>query len=76
MNSRFYPFDDNGIPFAGSTLIIKEMKNLPNAAEDGGTGLNVWDGSLLLARYLEKRPEIVRNKKVVLELGSGCGLVG
>ncbi|KAL9185253.1 hypothetical protein ACHAXT_003030 [Thalassiosira profunda] len=73
---RFYPFDDNGIPFAGSRLVIKEMQNLPNAAEDGGTGLNVWDGSLLLARYLEKRPEIVRDKKAVLELGSGCGLVG
>lgn len=35
----------------------------------------MWDGSLLLARYLEKSPEIVRNK-TILELGSGCGLVG
>jgi len=72
---RFYPFDDSGIPFAGKNLVIKETTNRSNGGEDGGTGLNVWDGSLLLARYLEKRPEIVRNK-TVLELGSGCGLVG
>lgn len=71
---RFYPFDDSGIPFAGTTLVIKEKTN-PNGGDDGGTGLNVWDGSLLLARYLEKRPEIVKNK-TVLELGSGCGLIG
>ncbi|KAL7528516.1 hypothetical protein ACHAXR_002493 [Thalassiosira sp. AJA248-18] len=73
---RFYPFDDSGIPFAGTTLVIKEMQNQSNAVgDDGGTGLNVWDGSLLLARYLEKKPEVVKNK-TVLELGSGCGLVG
>jgi len=73
---RFYPFDESGIPFADKTLVIQEMQNHSNAGgEDGGTGLNVWDGALLLARYLEKRPDIVKNKKV-LELGSGCGLVG
>mmetsp|Transcript_558 Transcript_558/g.1033 ORF Transcript_558/g.1033 Transcript_558/m.1033 type:complete len:250 (-) Transcript_558:90-839(-) len=73
---RFYPFDESGIPFADTTLVIQEMQNQSNVGgEDGGTGLNVWDGALLIARYLEKRPEIVRNKKV-LELGSGCGLVG
>ena len=45
---RFYPFDDSGIPFAGKTMVIKELQNQSNAAEDGGTALNVWDGSLLL----------------------------
>ncbi|KAL7550423.1 hypothetical protein ACHAWF_013663 [Thalassiosira exigua] len=72
---RFYPFDESGIEFAGKTLMIKEAQNESNGGQDGGTGLNVWDGSLLLARYLEKKPDIVRNK-MVLELGSGCGLVG
>ncbi|KAL3756339.1 hypothetical protein ACHAWU_007290 [Discostella pseudostelligera] len=55
---RFYPFDDSGISYAGTTLVIKEMQNQSTEGEDGGTGLNVWDGSLLLARYLEKRPEL------------------
>mmetsp|Transcript_13538 Transcript_13538/g.32792 ORF Transcript_13538/g.32792 Transcript_13538/m.32792 type:complete len:248 (+) Transcript_13538:117-860(+) len=72
---RFYPFDDSGIPFASKMLVIKEMQNQSNVGGDGGTGLNVWDGSLLLARYLEKRPDLVMGK-TVLELGSGCGLVG
>ena len=43
----FFPFDDSGIFFSGTTLVIKEMQN--HASEiDGGSGLNVWDGSLLL----------------------------
>ena len=45
---RFYPFDDSGISYAGKTLIIKETQNQSTEGEDGGTGLNVWDGSLLL----------------------------
>ncbi len=45
---RFYPFDDSGIQFAGTSLVIKEAQNQSNGGEDGGTGLNVWDGSLLL----------------------------
>jgi len=73
---RFFPFDEAGLPFAETSLVIKESQNQSVArGEDGGTGLNVWDGALLLARYLEKRPDIVRDK-TVLELGAGCGLVG
>ena len=68
---RFFPFDDSGIPFAGTTLVIKEMQNQSEGGEDGGTAFNVWDGALLLARYMEKCPELVRDK-TVLELGSGC----
>lgn len=48
---RFYPFDpDNGIPFADTTLVIKETQNYSHDVDDGdgGTGLNVWDGALLL----------------------------
>ena len=72
ITGRFYPYDaDKGMEFAGTRLCVQERPNVPGA----GTGLNVWDGAMLLARYLEQRPDLVRSKRV-LELGSGCGLVG
>jgi len=37
--------------------------------------IKMTDINLIRARYLEKRPDIVMGK-TVLELGSGCGLVG
>ena len=45
---RFFPFDPDGIPFAGKTMVIKETPNQSHCDEDGGTGLNVWDGAMLL----------------------------
>ena len=72
---RFFPFESEGISFADITLIIKEQSNSSYIGEDGGTGLNVWDGAMLLARYIEKVPDIVKDKRVI-ELGSGCGVVG
>ena len=68
---RFFPFSEDGIPFANRSIIIHERSNQANVEDDGGTAFNVWDGALLLARYLEKSPDIVRDK-TVLELGSGC----
>uniref|UniRef100_A0A7S1ZER4 Calmodulin-lysine N-methyltransferase n=2 Tax=Trieres chinensis TaxID=1514140 RepID=A0A7S1ZER4_TRICV len=68
---RFFPYDPDGIDYAGGKLVVKEIEN----NRSNGTGLNVWDGALLLARYLEKHPDRVCSKRV-LELGSGCGLVG
>jgi hypothetical protein len=42
---RFYPFDaSEGLVIAGKTLQIQEVSNQQNA----GTGVNVWDGALLL----------------------------
>eukprot|EP00978_Attheya_sp_CCMP212_P009236 scaffold21809_cov52-Attheya_sp.AAC.3 len=95
---RYYPYDPNqGMDITTfdnhntndtnkgnktvHTIVVKEMAN--NLEEDG-TGLNVWDGAILLAKYLEARPNKVRTEcnaiKVkgqrVLELGAGCGLVG
>ena len=70
----FFPFDELGIDIAGSNVVVKERHNNANEVEDGGTGLNVWDGSLLLARYLECRPELVKDKAVI-ELGAGCKFV-
>jgi len=54
---RFFHFDPNGIEFAGKNLVIGEIIN--NATDQ--TGLNVWDGSLFLARFLEERAQKVRN---------------
>ena len=43
------PFDDSGIPYADTTLVIKEIQNqLDVDGEDRGTGLNMWDGALLM----------------------------
>jgi hypothetical protein len=48
-DGSFFPFDDSGIIFFGTSLVIKEMQNHVIGTDgDGGTGLNVWDGSLLL----------------------------
>jgi len=68
---RHFPFNSNGINFAGKRLLIKEIPN----NKLYGTALNVWDGAVLLARYLELLPGKVHSKSV-LELGAGCGLVG
>jgi predicted nicotinamide N-methyase len=50
-------------------LVVKEKVNAGL-----GTGLNVWDGSLLLARFLERHSALVKDKRI-LELGAGCGVV-
>jgi len=69
---RYFPYDPiNGMDFAGKKICVNEIQN--NQVD--GTGLNVWDAAILLARYLELFPEKVCSKSV-LELGSGCGLVG
>lgn len=41
---RYFHYDSNGMDFAGRTIVVKEMIN--NQVD--GTGLNVWDGALLL----------------------------
>jgi len=43
------------------------------------TGLKIWDSSIALAKYLEKLERENKGKiqgKRIIELGSGCGLVG
>jgi predicted nicotinamide N-methyase len=41
-----------------------------------GTGLITWDGSVVLAKYLEKNAQKLVSGKRILELGSGTGLTG
>ena len=44
-----------------------------------GIGTSVWDGSIVLARYLEhlvSQGKLDLDGKSLVELGAGCGLVG
>lgn len=45
ITGRFYTYNDTtGLEIAGKLVFVKEMPNIPGA----GTGLNVWDGAILL----------------------------
>jgi predicted nicotinamide N-methyase len=61
---------DGSFQINNKSLRIQEVVNAGL-----GTGLNVWDGSIALAKYLESRSDLVENK-IILELGAGTGLVG
>lgn len=41
---RYFHYDSNGMDFAGKEIIVKEKIN----NQIDGTGLNVWDGALLM----------------------------
>ncbi len=64
IKGRYFEYSPDGVQFAGKTLVVEEV---PNNQVDG-TGLNVWDGSLLLARYLEHVPDKVRMRKEKMEM--------
>jgi len=49
-----------------------EIKEESNSGK--GTGLIIWDGSVLLSKYLEHAVDL--KGKRILELGAGTGLVG
>lgn len=70
IKGRHFEFDGI-LTCAGRTLNFVEHANRHNQ----GTSYNVWDGALLLARYLEHAAEIVKGLRV-LELGAGCGVAG
>ena len=45
ITGRYFPFDpDKGLEISGTILRVQETSNIPGA----GTGLNVWDGAVLL----------------------------
>ncbi|KAG3106884.1 hypothetical protein PC129_g4765 [Phytophthora cactorum] len=72
--SRIFGFDvAAGDKFAidGRVVYIGEVGN-----SGKGTGLTTWDGSVVLAKYLEhqRRSDITGSR--VVELGAGTGLVG
>jgi predicted nicotinamide N-methyase len=59
-----------GGPRGSQTLRISEL-----AGAHLGTGLVIWDGAVLLAKYLEKNRILLQNRSV-LELGAGTGISG
>ncbi|KAF0696793.1 Aste57867_12455 [Aphanomyces stellatus] len=71
-----FAFDQGEFKVHGVPLIVGEVGNTGQ-----GTGLTIWDGSVVLAQYLEHTSAVdahqdsVRGKRV-LELGAGTGLVG
>ncbi len=60
----------SGLPMGLGKVRVHEM-----SAAFLGTGLVCWDGSIVLAKYLEHNPSITM-KKSILELGAGTGIGG
>ncbi|KAL3672819.1 hypothetical protein V7S43_002108 [Phytophthora oleae] len=72
--SRIFGFDaaaGGKFEIDGRVVHIEEVGN-----SGKGTGLTTWDGSVVLAKYLEhqRRSDIVGRR--IVELGAGTGLVG
>lgn len=69
---RVWNLDFKGGEFSihGTPIIVQETSN-----SGAGTGLTVWDGSLVLAKHLEARHASMAGQSV-LELGCGPALAG
>lgn len=69
---RKFPLDFPGGQFNihGQPMILTEIAN-----SGLGTGLNIWDGSIILAKFLESKFRTLEGIRV-MEVGSGVGLVG
>ena len=74
ITGRFLPFQD--APYysiAGKRICIHEWRNQQHSTHT--TGINVWDGALLLCQWLEANPSVAENQ-FLLELGAGTGMAG
>ena len=58
-----------------STLTVLIPQVTSRQSEQADVGFVLWPSSVVLARWIAKHPNILLGKSV-LELGSGCGLVG
>jgi Lysine methyltransferase len=52
-----------------------DLKIHEEAGAHLGTGLSIWDGSVLLAKYMECNSHLVKGKHVI-EIGAGTGIAG
>ncbi|KAK1940690.1 Protein N-lysine methyltransferase METTL21A [Phytophthora citrophthora] len=72
--SRLFGFDSAAggkFEIGGRVVHIEEVGN-----SGKGTGLTTWDGSVVLAKYLEHRRRADIAGRRIVELGAGTGLVG
>jgi predicted nicotinamide N-methyase len=62
----------SGIEISGKIIKIADY----SGNREAGTGLNTWDGSVVLAKYFERCAADTLRGRRVLELGAGTGLGG
>lgn len=72
------PWKDFSYDFAGGEFRINNKPLYIEQMDSAelGTGLTIWDGSVVLAKYLEQCADVLVKDKRVIELGCGTGLVG
>jgi predicted nicotinamide N-methyase len=80
---KMYDPSDGGIVINNKRITIAESTSDPNLAHETRTGFSVWDGSIVLAKYLEHGEMGETHNHVgslsrhsVLEVGCGPGLAG
>lgn len=56
----------------GNTVTLKEQTLFRSNGEEG---LHLWESAIVMSRWSCLHPEIFKEKRVI-ELGSGCGLLG
>eukprot|EP00850_Spirogloea_muscicola_P016777 SM000139S00094 [mRNA] locus=s139:156605:158127:+ [translate_table: standard] len=56
-----------------SSLVLKQTRF--HNTGFASTGYAVWDSAIVLSKYFEKQPHLIKRKRCV-ELGAGCGLAG
>jgi len=70
-----FNFAEGDFQVGGKSIYVSSLQKRTTSEQvDADTGLTIWDGSVILAKYLEHRGHL--DGKRVLELGSGVGLVG
>lgn len=62
-------------PFCGESVKIEQDLSVDISRREN-TNYKLWDGSYLLASYIEQKGSEFWKGKRCLELGAGCGLVG
>lgn len=75
IENRLYNFESgfdifNSITNISTTIYLNEIQDA-----DKGTGLKLWDSSIILSKYMEKNINLIQGKRI-LELGCGIGSLG